>query len=1157
MADDKQSGPGLGGNSVVLLLAAAASAVYMGWRSPPLFSTRPTEPDYEISQTESEQDVDARLWQDPFAAVQRALEDKRNGNLDPREGHCLANFQEVVKKRDLSEQVLLVGVDLPGDPYPEAVETRRRLRYAVLSSLHVEKYVPVDERHIGYFWTGEKPTLRPTSKPETVVSGLFRIAKAAGGDPPVQGAFDLTANGAAKCREMVGDDKLSVPAIVPFEQYQAIDEKKRVIVLWLDEEALAHRQHPIASLAGLLCKLDLNDENNESFVFLGPQDSDVLQRMVQEIKEDKDHQLLDCEVPKGTPSAAVPTSTKADADETVKAPPRKPIPRLAIYNYGATAEGRIVLQRAGYPEAADIKRLFRGSRVDYYRTISSDEELAEVLAQELSRRGIDLCPKQISRDVVPPAGSRCPRPHHDRVFLLSEWDTAYGRYLPQSVSDTFGADDSSFGGCRLKTSRGIMHASYLRGLDGRLPGRRPSKGALSSGGQNGGQASAERGEQADGGGPSVTPETASRFESAEGQSQFDYLRRLTEALKECDKKLRFEGAGKIAAIGVLGSDVYDKLLLLQALRPEFPEATFFTTDLDELLLPQEKLRYTRNLLVASGHGLTVIPELQKDVLPFRSSYQTSLFLATTLAIRNSNSSTPKTDAKRDPWPDTTAALGCWSKHPLLFQIGRTTARGLPTKPLDGEEKACQNQTEDPHAGFIKSKSIEPAVAALYPDFTGQARFGIFVTPFVLLGIIFSSPTIRRVCFGKLARPRPELYRLWARRVGVAFILLSTLAVWALVVLDWPHAAPWLTEYGNGEPMSVFEGVSVWPTIALRGFGALLALFFIWYTLRNLEDNLQNTERRFRLDDPPRTLSQSWRRLRRNKIGVLEAIRSLLWFPSGIRSSMVGGDDEERRNKWFTKIAVRYSGSWQVRCLRAAIGVALMGFLWSIILTPIFGDLNDPARGNRAQHLYDVVTLCEVLSTLFLTFLVADATLYSREFIRRLTAVSTVWPQKTVAEFMQKYWLENPDDLSDWMDIQFLAKRTASITQLIYFPFLALTVLILSRSPLLDNFSMPWTVVIAQAISVSVVIGAAFAYRSSAERARRVACEHLTRRIIATKAADGVWTSGQLEKLLMQMQDLREGAFAPLTSQPIVKAVLFPLVTYGGTWLAHLYGMPGT
>jgi hypothetical protein len=426
-------------------------------------------------------------------------------------------------------------------------------------------------------------------------------------------------------------------------------------------------QTPIASLATLLCKLNLGEHRNESFVFLGPQDSDVLQRMVQEIKNDKDHQPLkqNCGVPKGELSASGSDSTKAQVHEMAKAQPHESLTgNLPVYNYGATAEDRIILQRADVdPEETDIASLFRGGNVNYYRTISSDEELAEVLALELRRRGIDVCPKQISRDPLPPPGSPCLRPHHDRVFLISEWDTAYGRYLPQTVSETFGADESSFGGCRLNTSHGIMHASYLRGLDGGLPSRRPGKGAHPSGGQNGARTLGESGEQSDGGQAGATPETAARFESAEGEVQFDYLRRLTEALKECDRKLRLEGAGRIAAIGVLGSDVYDKLLLLQALRPEFPDAVFFTTDLDGLLLPQEKLRYTRNLLVASGHGVTLIPEVQKDILPFRSSYQASIFLATTLAIKNHDLAY----SKSDPWADTTAALGCWSKQPLVLR----------------------------------------------------------------------------------------------------------------------------------------------------------------------------------------------------------------------------------------------------------------------------------------------------------------------------------------------------------------------------------------------------------------------------------------------------------------------------------------------------------
>jgi hypothetical protein len=217
VADDKQSGPGLGGNSIILLLAAAASAVYVGWRSPPLFSTRPTEPDYAISQTKSTQDIDARLWQDPFAAVERGLEDKRNAKIDPDDGHRVADFLASLESGAKATETLFIGVDLPGDPYPEAVETRRRLRYAVLSALHVAKYVPADERHIGYLSTA-KPR-----KAQTLASGFFQVARAADGDATEAGVFGesffrVTTNGAAKPQAAADDEELSVPAIVPFEK---------------------------------------------------------------------------------------------------------------------------------------------------------------------------------------------------------------------------------------------------------------------------------------------------------------------------------------------------------------------------------------------------------------------------------------------------------------------------------------------------------------------------------------------------------------------------------------------------------------------------------------------------------------------------------------------------------------------------------------------------------------------------------------------------------------------------------------------------------------------------------------------------------------------------------------------------------------------------
>ena len=44
----------------------------------------------------------------------------------------------------------------------------------------------------------------------------------------------------------------------------------------------------------------------------------------------------------------------------------------------------------------------------------------------------------------------------------------------------------------------------------------------------------------------------------------------------------------------------------------------------------------------------------------------------------------------------------------------------------------------------------------------------------------------------------------------------------------------------------------------------------------------------------------------------------------------------------------------------------------------------------------------------------------------------------------------------------------------------------------------------------------------------------------------------LEKLISRVETLQEGAFAPITRQPVVRALLLPLGTYGGTaFLEHV------
>jgi hypothetical protein len=554
--------------------------------------------------------------------------------------------------------------------------------------------------------------------------------------------------------------------------------------------------------------------------------------------------------------------------------------------------------------------------------------------------------------------------------------------------------------------------------------------------------------------------------------------------------------------------------------------------------------------------LTLDDHLQADIPPFRNTYQTSIFFTTGVAIEKTFPETSPDPADRgtdeiQKLADTLA----WPAPPALFQIGRTAPQALLTVTRTGND--C-DKTADPARGDHNPLSwLRPTCPDVWPLKSGTG-FAVFSIPLVLIGMVFfSSARVRRDCFAGIGPTGQKWYSRWFGRTIAGIVSLAALALWAWLTFGWSSAAQWLTENGLGEPISVFEGVSIWPTIALRAVGLVLAVFFIWYTVHTLEVNRQETLERFTGRHERERFLDSWKRLLEiEKRNWWSAMRAALWFRSLPRAQVNLRDDDPRDEKSLDEIVSDLSSHWMIRCLRAGLGTALMLLLLSIILAPFSDPPFIPARGSRAQSIFRWVTLSDFLAALFLTFLIIDATIYSRLFMKRLTVISTKWPYSTILKYKLNFHLTDEYDLRDWTDLQFLAERTSCITKLVYFPFLALALLIFSRSQLFDDFSMPWTLMVAYAAVLSIIIGAVIAYRLTAEKARRVACRHLSNRIIAAKGRGADATAEQLEKLLADMQELREGAFAPWTSQPVVGAVLLPLITYGGTWLFHIYALPG-
>jgi hypothetical protein len=965
--------------------------------------------------------------------------------------------------------------------------------------MHVAKYTPEDAEHIGY----------------------LRIDQTQNGDPSRPGML-FASNGGSNTDSPIGIDRLPPLQInVPFEFFSYLADSKsqppRIAVLWLDENVLRRNDKPVDQLRHFARLLQPDGE----FVLLGPHDSTTLTAMIQEI---------------GRPNGLMEESRP-----------------LTIINFAATADDEEIIARAKpvsaveADEADRIRKIFAKASIQYYRTIASDRVLADALVRELERRGVAPEHKVKGRTED---DAKTIEVYPDHIALISELDSIYGQTLPEIITKAFDGYAAQRGANSQIHSTSFVNFSYIRGLDGRLPPRRSSAGEKSSDSKSGSGTETKQ-----------AANTTDDPEAAEGMGQFDYLRRLADQVRERDNHLRQMGEGRIKAIGILGSDVYDKLLILQALKPEFPDALFFTTDLDALLLTSPKSKYARNLIVASSYDLRLSDALQSDIPPFRSAYQTAAFFGARIAIQNGVQSQA---LNHDAEANTTTALKRLINEARLFEIGRTGALALPADTSNSPPRDDNASGRGPrpwcNSDILKCDTIMPQIATLYPEFkSGSLASSGLLGAILLFGVFLSSRTLRQLCFARQGHATAWYGVSSAGSISLVVVGLLGLVVSFGLCTAWPAIAGFLTQHGVGEPMALFEGVSVWPTILLRAVSLGACVWLIFHTFQMLETNLRDTEADMHLRRPhfwffkrPYFRGRG-RPLTRQLIDTL----SLSWFQPFIADRYWSRDHDERPKVPILYLSVRYAyyGQRGWRFCRAAVGTLAMFAVWRL-LQPIYGQPNAPIRGRVTQDVYGIVTMLDVIATLFLIFLVADATLYSRSFIKQLSVFRSLWPKRTVALYQLKFGLEAAD-LEDWIDIQFLAKRTKCITKLIYFPAVMFALLVVSRSQVFDSFTVIPTLVITQVISVAVIVGSVLALRAAAEQARAIAAENLTARIIAARGTSGTKSrADQLEMLLARVENLREGAFAPLSSQPVVKAVLLPLLSYGGSVLVQIYALPG-
>ncbi|UCD50607.1 MAG: hypothetical protein JSW27_24160, partial [Phycisphaerales bacterium] len=847
---------------------------------------------------------------------------------------------------------------------------------------------------------------------------------------------------------------------------------------------------------------------------------------------------------------------------------REDLGSVTIFSPWSTASPALLTSILGdktAPNAAPVSALasmfdlitsrFDQVGIKFVRMIGTDDLLALHLLQELRRRRIDVRAGQ-----------------GDHIALISEWDMLYGKAFPltfATMMECLGsngeppdwADYTQNLLAKLERSSRTpflpanLHAySYLRGIDGRLPTGADSKAAVEST-----QDEQERG-------PWTYNES---LEVPIGRGQLDYVRRLTRQLRA-----EFRGPGKpeLRAIGVVGTDVYDKMILLHALQEEFGSITLFTTDLDARLMHYERSRWTRNVIVASNFGLALNPkyqygirQLQPDsdntegagphpspLAPFRDNYQTALFLACRAALGLAEEVDGETKRLREFEARLLAeALG----YPRLFEIGRGQAVDLSV--TEGEPKVNLHPSQ---LRFRAKFSTTLFRAMSYLGMTAVLLLPVYLLlrghrPHDTEPARPADKEHRQQNSTKESTARPSKGpKTWVRHPRrVALPILASLAIVVFIILV-------LVDHDQrqaGEPFSLTAGTSAWPGLALLLLGILLGIRLLLYAWTILADNVKETVEEFELR-PPREHKEGWP-------GCRARIRVKILWGLGIEvpesdKKAIEEVDEFKDGKVIAR------GLWTKHFLRRCVGrdflwpIGWLVLLWllPVVLGPGLGWPYSPCRGALCYAVFLVTGSLYYTTLLALLVTVATATMRRMKVINELIAHDTFWKSDAGREpDSEAHSDQEPKYMAHWRDVRFIARITEGVSRVLYFPSIILLFSIAARMRYFDNWGYPLLVLITYSVPFIYLIGLEAALQLCARRARAVALREMRRELHKARYGEPKEDEkgNRIQSMMDEVTELREGAFRPFSENPIVAALLIP--SGGAGLLAVLaYFLPG-
>ena len=1044
----------------------------------PLRSSRPVGTGLEMNPTTGEQLVRSRLWEDPVAAVQRGLRGtgptgKTAGTESTLSQRLGALRQAIAERTRSGQRITVLLVTTSGGPYVEGTESRIRDRYAIGTALGVGCYVPEDEGHLSFVeW-------EPQGAVQALPYEWYRLRKT----------------------RVCGEEASRASA---------------VLVVWLPEEAL--NRGFLATLTSLsqvlvcqeakqkheclltddkrkLVRLNPVVQQAVTFKIMGPRSSSEFRSFLQEAGD------LYRE-----PHEGIGVWPNADGAIELYSPWTSAMKGLLAY--GLKTEGGTGTACTTYEVCEqEFHRRLALANVRLVYDVGSDDRLFGALVEELERRQVRL--------------------GWDAVILIGEWDSFYGRTLPIEFRAAACAKVATFPEADLRQIQvpvdikkwcptlskaidlqiqrpadyesltlNVFRYSYLSGLDGEVPGEEKGKVARAD---------------------KVLAKDDQR-DRPEGTSQLDYVRALVARIYE-------EGEGA-RAIGILGTDPYDALLIIKALRPAFPHAIFFTVDLDARHLHSSEYKSTRNMVIASPFGLQLEGGLQRDVPPFRSSYQTSAYLATLQAVQfvacgqaghqPSAAGPCTTEYHVDLTPDD--RIYDAGSHPRIFEVSRDGAVDL--SPVDKEGLRTVHPLRQDLAHTDELGALKQGVGF---DNTAVAA-ALVVALLVAMVIAWSN---ERLWLWVLRHPR--LLTVTALAAVASFA--------AFVAFGGSEAL--LANHDEGEPFSWTAGVSVWPSELLRLFVVTLCLVMLGKGLRDLAKNsdaigedflFQDESDRCRLS--PRTF---WTNLQR------------VYHPAATRTATT----VDQAWSWY-----REAGKPAQRVMRTILlFLVYLSIMWPLQHWVLNEDMIHPCRGRLSCGIDSIMALSSACFVVLLNLAVFDAVMLCRRWIGWLTASTGGWSDQVQAEYLREYGLGQAqkaefEKLKYLAVVDLIAQRTGVVNRLIRYPFIALLIMIAARNDYFDIWNYPLLLILSWSLNVVLALMGAYLLYQSASKAKAAMLAGLSRQMVQALGAgkDHDVRVKQIQYVIDEVEENEQGAFVPLYQQPVIESSLYGIVAL----LQYLY-----